>query len=133
MDPIEDFSETESPRMEEVQVLEIHHRIHYPDVPEDVEDDHFNDPNWDYRANSSLSPDDSPTYCSTDMGTTTGVDTYPDRPPIRKRGSKADDSHEGIHFQWVFLLRCPYCNFSSIVLYQRITVPRSPGSCPDHR
>jgi hypothetical protein len=36
-----------------------HHQRPIPDVPEDIEDEimpHFNDPNWDFRDNSSSSP-----------------------------------------------------------------------------
>lgn len=37
-------------------IAQLRHRFSVPDVPEDVEDEllaHFNDPNWDFQANSS--------------------------------------------------------------------------------
>ena len=137
---MEDLSKTESPSMSEAPLTR--HRISLPDVPEDVEDEivpHFNDPNWDYRANSStmsISTDGveyPPTYISTDMDAPTEFDTGSHLSSVHKRGSKADVSYRVIQVQSVFLLCCPYCNFSFFVLYQRFTVPRSPGSRREHR
>ena len=66
-----------------------HHRDSIPDVPEDIEDElmrHFNDPNWDFRANSSelimsISTDSikhkRPSRSSTHAGTSTEVDPEP--------------------------------------------------------
>ena len=39
-------------------IVQPHHRQSVPDVPEGIEDEtmlHFNDPNWDFRNNSSTS------------------------------------------------------------------------------
>ena len=39
-------------------IVQPHHRQSIPDVPEGIEDEtmlHFNDPNWDFRNNSSTS------------------------------------------------------------------------------
>ena len=39
-------------------IVQPHHRLSIPDVPEGIEDEtmrHFNDPNWDFRDNSSTS------------------------------------------------------------------------------
>jgi len=54
---MEDFSKTTDSVTESVSVSsDINHLSRRPDVPEDIEDEfmnHFNDPNWDFRDNSS--------------------------------------------------------------------------------
>ncbi len=82
----------------------LRHRQSVPDVPMDVEDElmlHFNDPNWDFRANSetlSISTDGVEnkrwSKTSTHMGASTEVDTESQISSWRIHDSKADISSE---------------------------------------
>jgi hypothetical protein len=81
-------------------VAHLRHRQSVPDVPEDVEDElmrHFNDPNWDFRANDStisISTDGVEpkrwSKSSTRMGASTDVDTESQVSTWRIHDSKAD-------------------------------------------
>ncbi|KAF8482124.1 OPT-domain-containing protein [Russula ochroleuca] len=97
---MEDTAETTgSPSLSDFN--QLRHRYSLPDVPEDVEDDmlHFNDPNWDFNANSStlsISTDGVEhkrwSKSSTYMGPSSEVDT-------ELQDSKAEFSSEGTQVQ----------------------------------
>jgi hypothetical protein len=90
----------ESPSLSDV--TQLRHRYSVPDVPEDIEDElltHFNDPNWDFQANSStlsISTDGVEpkrwSKSSTYMGGGSEVDT-------EIQDSKADFSSEATQVQ----------------------------------
>ncbi|KAI0257320.1 OPT-domain-containing protein [Lactifluus subvellereus] len=101
VDHMEDSLDTGSPGVSDIPHLR--HRYSVPDVPEDVDDDvllHFNDPNWDFQANSStisISTDGVGnkrwSKTSSNLGASTDVDTeshVSSWPPVRD--SKADFS-----------------------------------------
>jgi hypothetical protein len=101
---------------------ELRHRQSVPDVPEDIEDElmhHFNDPNWDFHANSStisLSTDFDEVQPkrwsrSTYMGASSDMDT-------EIQDSKADFSSETTQVQCV-LLSCPSHRACSLILFTR--------------
>lgn len=103
-------------------VNQLRHRQSVPDVPEDVEDDfmrHFNDPNWDFRANSSTvsittdTDDLQPKRWSksTYMGASSEMDT-------EIQDSKADFSSEATQVQCALLPRPFYCA-CSLILFTR--------------
>ena len=51
-----DFDSVVVPVSVSSYIVQPHHRQSFPDVPESIQDDimlHFNDPNWDFRDNSS--------------------------------------------------------------------------------
>jgi hypothetical protein len=99
-------------------VAQLRHRQSAPDVPEDIEDEimrHFNDPNWDFQANSStisLSTDGvAPkrwSKSSTHMGASTEVDTESQISSWRIHDSKAEFSSDDSPVQWVSFTRRPY-------------------------
>jgi len=100
-------------------VAHLRHRQSVPDVPEDIEDEimrHFNDPNWDFQANSStfsLSSDGVErkrwSKSSTHMGASTEVDTESQISSWRIHDSKAEfSSSDDNQVQWVSRTRCPY-------------------------
>jgi hypothetical protein len=107
---MEDTAETTgSPSLSDFN--QLRHRYSLPDVPEDVEDDmlHFNDPNWDFNANSStlsISTDGVEhkrwSKSSTYMGPSSEVDT-------ELQDSKAEFSSEGTQVQCALLFRPLYC------------------------
>lgn len=105
-------------------INQLRHRQTVPDVPEDIEDEverHFNDPNWDFRANSStvsISTTDSDglepkrwTKSSTYMGHSSEMDT-------EMQDSKADFSSEPTQVQCALLSRPFYCA-CSLILFTR--------------
>ena len=83
-------------------IVQAHHRQSVPDVPEDIEDEtmlHFNDPNWDFRSNSStssISTDgvEAPrlSKISGRTGADTEVNTVPHIPSWHIHDPKADFS-----------------------------------------
>ena len=87
-------------------VAHLRHRPSVPDVPEDVEDDlmlHFNDPNWDFHANSSTASVSISTdgvepkrwsKSSTRIGASTDADTESQISSWRIHDSKADFAAE---------------------------------------
>jgi len=92
-------------------VNQLRHRQSVPDVPEDVEEMlHFNDPNWDFQANSStisISTDSGVepkrwSKSSTYMGGSSEVDT-------EIQDSKADFSSETTQVQYALLSHRSYC------------------------
>jgi|SRR5712671_878142 len=96
-------------------VSDLRHRQSVPDVPEDVQDDlmrHFNDPNWDFQANSStvsISTDGVEEHTtrwsksSVHMGAATDTESQSSGWPIQD--SKLDFSSETTtQVQWVPLL-----------------------------
>ncbi|KAI9511773.1 OPT-domain-containing protein [Russula earlei] len=90
-------------------VAHLRHRQSAPDVPEDVEDElilHFNDPNWDFQANSStlsISTDGVEprrwSKASTHLGASTEVDTESQASSWPIKESKADFSTEAVQIQ----------------------------------
>jgi hypothetical protein len=105
-------------------VNHLRHRQTVPDVPEDIEDElmqHFNDPNWDFHANSSTisistdSDDLEPkrwSKSSTYMGATSSeMDT-------EIQDSKADFSSEATQVQCALLSRPFHCA-RSLILFTR--------------
>jgi hypothetical protein len=103
-------------------VNQLRHRQSVPDVPEDVDDimRHFNDPNWDFQANSStisISTDSDGvepkrwSKSSTYMGGSSEVDT-------EIQDSKADFSSETTQVQCALLSHRSYCA-RSLTLFAR--------------
>jgi hypothetical protein len=98
---MEDYSKTTGSASVS-DVTQPRHRYSVPDVPEDVEDElmqHFNDPNWDFQANSStlsISTDAVEhkrwSKSSTFMGAGSEMDT-------ELQDSKADFSSEATQVQ----------------------------------
>jgi hypothetical protein len=114
VDLMEDtFKSTASASLTDINQLR-HHRQTVPDVPEDIEVEvrrHFNDPNWDFHANSSTvsistdSDDLGPkrwSKSSTYMGESSEMDT-------EMQDSKADFSSETTEVQCALLSRPLYC------------------------
>lgn len=105
-------------------VNQLRHRQTVPDVPEDIEDElihHFNDPNWDFHANSSTISISTDTdgldpkrwsKSSTYMGASSEMDT-------EMQDSKADFSSEATQVQCALLLSRPLCRAYSHVLFTR--------------
>ena len=101
-------------------VAHLRHRQSLPDVPQDIEDEimqHFNDPNWDFQAQSStisLSTDGVEpkrwSKTSTHMGASTEVDTESQISSWRIHDSKAEfsASSDDTQVQWVSFTRRPY-------------------------
>lgn len=99
---------------------QLRHRYSVPDVPEDVEDDlmlHFNDPNWDFNANSStlsISTDGMEpkrwSKSSTYMGPGSEVDT-------EIQDSKAEFSSDGTQVQCAPLSRPLFRAFSLTLIF----------------
>lgn len=92
-------------------VNHLRHRQTVPDVPDDIQDqllEHFNDPNWDFNANSSTisistdTDDLEPKRWSKSIGASSEMDT-------ELQDSKADFSSETTQFQSVLLPRPFYC------------------------
>jgi len=110
----------------------LRHRQSIPDVPMDVEDElmlHFNDPNWDFRANSetlSISTDGVEnkrwSKTSTHMGASTEVDTESQISSWRIHDSKADISSEEDQIQWVSFYRRLCLIYSPTLFHQGLTV-----------
>jgi hypothetical protein len=104
-------------------INQLSHRQSLPDVPEDIEDElmhHFNDPNWDFLANSStvsISTDSDGlepkrwSKSSTYMGGSSEMDT-------EMQDSKADFSSETTQVQCVLLSR-PFYRACSFNLFTR--------------
>lgn len=103
---MEDYSKTTGSASVS-DVTQPRHRYSVPDVPEDVEDldvmEHFNDPNWDFNANSStlsISTDGVEpkrwSKSSTFMGAGSEMDT-------EFQDSKADFSSEATQVQCALL------------------------------
>ena len=85
-------------------VAHLRHRQPVPDVPENVEDElmhHFNDPNWDFQANSSTVSISTDGVEPTRMGASTDVDTESQVSTWRIHDSKADFVSEESQFQCV--------------------------------
>jgi len=82
-----------------------------PDVPEDVEDEialHFNDPNWDFQANSStfsiVSDGVQPkrrSKTASHVDTKTEADTESEASAWHVHDARGDFSSEGKQVQWV--------------------------------
>ena len=98
-------------------VNQLRHRQTVPDVPEDI-DDHFNDPNWDFNANSSTlsistdTDDIEPkrwSKSSTYMGASSDTEM---------QDSKADFSSEATQVQCAPLSR-PFYYAYLLVLFTR--------------
>jgi hypothetical protein len=101
-------------------INQLRHRQTVPDVPEDIDDEvrrHFNDPNWDFYANSStvsISTDSDGlgpkrwSKSSTYMGTGSEMDT-------ELQDSKADFSSETTQVQCALLSRPLSCLFTHSV------------------
>lgn len=112
-------------------VAHLRHRQSVPDVPEDVEDElmrHFNDPNWDFQANSStisISTDGVEpkrwSKSSTHMGASTDVDTESQVSTWRIHDSKADFVSEENQVQWVSFPRS-LCRSLLTLLHQGLTI-----------
>ncbi len=110
----------------------LRHRQSVPDVPMDVEDElmlHFNDPNWDFRANSetlSISTDavENKRWSKTSnhMGASAEVDTESQISPWRIHNSKADISSEEHQVQWVSFDRRLCLIYSPTLFHQGFTV-----------
>jgi len=104
-------------------INQLSHRQSVPDVPEDIEDElmrHFNDPNWDFYANSStvsISTDSDGlepkrwSKSSTYMGASSEMDT-------EIQDSKGDFSSETTQVQCALLSR-PFCCARSLTLFTR--------------
>ena len=106
-------------------VNHLRHRQTVPDVPADIEDElmqHFNDPNWDFHANSStvsISTDTDglePKRWSKSMGTSSEMDT-------EMQDSKLDFSSETTQVQCALLFRPFYCTCLLILIYQGFALP----------
>jgi hypothetical protein len=123
-------------------VAHLRHRQSVPDVPEDVEDElmlHFNDPNWDFEANSStisISTDGVEpkrwSKSSTHMGASTEPDTESHVSSWPVQDSKGDFSSEATQVQWVFLPAAIVGLIDSHLFYQGFTVSRGSGSGVEH-
>jgi len=117
----ETFKSTASASLTDIN--QLRHRQTVPDVPEDIEDEvrrHFNDPNWDFHANSSTvsisidSDDLGPkrwSKSSTFMGASSEMDT-------EIQDSKADFSSETTQVQCALHSRPLYCA-RSLILFTR--------------
>jgi hypothetical protein len=102
---------------------QLRHRQSVPDVPEDIEDElrrHFNDPNWDFHANSStasISTDSDGlepkrwSKSSTYMGASSEIDTE------MMQDSKADFSSDTTQVQCALLSRL--FSACSLILFTR--------------
>lgn len=123
VDQMEDtFKSTASASLTDIN--QLRHRQSVPDVPEDIEDElrrHFNDPNWDFHANSStvsISTDSDGlepkrwSKSSTYMGASSEMDTE------MMQDSKADFSSETTQVQCALLSRPFYCA-CSLILFTR--------------
>ena len=122
LDQMEDYHKTTGSASVS-DVTQPRHRYSVPDVPEDVEDVmlHFNDPNWDFQANSStlsISTDGTEqkrwSKSSTFMGAGSEMDT-------EFQDSKADFSSEATQVQCA-LLSIFSVSFYSLCFYQGFTV-----------
>jgi hypothetical protein len=112
----------------------LRRRQSVPDTPIDVEDElmlHFNDPNWDFRANSetlSISTDAvenkrwSKTSTHMPVDTSTEVDTESQISSWRIHDSKADISSEEHQVQWVSFYRRLCLIYSPTLSHQGFTV-----------
>ena len=110
----------------------LRHRQSIPDVPMDVEDElmlHFNDPNWDFRANSetlSISTDGVEnkrwSKTSTHMGASTEVDTESQISSWRIHDAKAYISSEELQVEWVSFYRRLCLIYSPTLFHQGFTV-----------
>ncbi|KAI9462332.1 OPT-domain-containing protein [Lactarius psammicola] len=101
---MEDYLNTRSPT--ESDAAHLRHRHSVPDVPEDVEDElmlHFNDPNWDFEADSStvsISTDGVVhKRWSKSSGTGVGTDTESQISSWPAPESKADFSSDATQVQ----------------------------------
>lgn len=106
---------TDTASFSDTRVAYPHHRHSVPDIPEDVEHDdelmlHFNDLNWDFRANSSTRSiyldDVQPNLRSViaphmDTVTEVTMDSEFQMSPWHIHNSNADVSPKGEHLEWV--------------------------------
>ena len=94
--------------LSDVRVAHLHHRHSVPDVPEDVDMLHFNDPNWDFRSTRSISIGDvqlnrrSMTATHMDVATEVTTDTVSQISPWHIHNSKAFSPKEE-QLEWVCL------------------------------
>jgi hypothetical protein len=113
----------------------LQHRQSVPDAPDAPMDDelmlHFNDPNWDFRANSETSSISTDAVenkrwskASTHMpvGASTEVDTKSQISSWRIHDSKADISSEEHQVQWVSFYRRLCLIYSPTLFHQGFTV-----------
>jgi hypothetical protein len=112
----------------------LRHRQSDPDSPIDVEDElmlHFNDPNWDFRANSetlSISTDAvenkrrSKTSTHMSVGASTEVDTESQISSWRIHDAKAYISSEELQVEWVSFYRRLCLIYSPTLFHQGFTV-----------
>lgn len=96
-------------------INELRHRQSVPDVPEDIEDElarHFNDPNWDFHANSStvsISTDTDSLQPKRWSKSSTYMGAFSSEMDTEMQDSKADFSSDATQVQCALLSRPFYC------------------------